>query len=151
MSIVVHIEKASLCDAKVLAEISKNSFDSDVCCGGKGPGGPPGYDSISWQQKVIEAVHYYKVMIDQRIIGGVIVSDQEQGVYNLMRIYIDPAYHKRGFGLAAMSDVLSKYPDAKRWWLDTPAWNTRTRPFYLKCGFQIKEEKDGFLIFEREA
>ena len=151
MSLDIHIERASRSDAEVLAEVSKNAFDSDVCCGGRGPGGPPGYDSVSWQRRVIDAVDYYTITTDRRIIGGVIVRDEGNGVCNLMRVFIDPAYHRRGIGLTAMREVLSRYPNAKRWWLDTPAWNTRTRPFYLKCGFEIREHKDGFLIFERTA
>ena len=147
----VQLEKASLCDAELLAEISKRAFDSDVCCGGKGPGGPPGYDSLSWQQEVIEAVDYYKIMVDRHIIGGVIVRELGRGVYKLMRIFVEPTHHRRGYGLAAVWHVLTMYPDAKQWCLDTPSWNTRTRPFYLKCGFHIKEEKDGALIFERKA
>ena len=48
-----------------------------------------------------------------------------------------------------MHEVMAKYPQAKRWWLDTPAWNTRTRSFYLKLGFDLTVEKDDFLIFEK--
>jgi len=147
----VCIERASVDDAEALSEISRRAFDSDVHCGSEEPGGPDGYDSVSWQQQVIEAFDYYKIVLDQRLIGGLIVRCLPQRVCKLARMFIDPAYHRFGHGMTAMNAALAMYPDAKRWWLDTPAWNTRTRPFYLKCGFHIKEEKDGILIFERTA
>ncbi|MCK4822763.1 GNAT family N-acetyltransferase [bacterium] len=145
----VEVRRALISDAKTLTGISKRAFDSDVCCGNSGLGGPPGYDSDSWQKKVIEAIDYDKILLNEKIIGGVIVRDEGSGSFNLMRIFIDPDYHRNGYGLQSMHDTLEKYPNAKRWWLDTPAWNTRTCPFYLKLGFEIKEEKDGSLIFEK--
>ncbi len=142
-----YIEKASVDDAEVLSEISKRAFDSDANYGGEGPGGPDGYDSVIWQQQVIEAFDYYKIVLGQRIIGGLIARRFPQQVYKLVRMFIDPTYHRCGHGLAAMKGALAMYPDAERWWLDTPAWNTRTRPFYLKCGFHLEQERDDSLIF----
>jgi len=142
------LERALISDADRLTEISISAFHTDVDCGGKDLGGPPGYDSILWQEKVIESTDYYKIKLDSDIIGGIIVWDQGNGIFNLMRMYLDPTYHRSGYGLVSIHDAMVKYTSAKRWWLDTPAWNSRTRPFYLKCGFSIREEKDGLLIFE---
>ncbi len=66
-------------------------------------------------------------------------------------MFIDPKYHRSGYGLQSINDIFKKYPKAKRWWLDTPAWNVRTRLFYLKSGFEIIDEKDEFRIFEYEG
>jgi len=151
MTLKTHIEKATVSDAEALSEMSKRAFDSDVRYGGKTPGGPDGYDSAFWQQQVIEAFDYYRIMLGQQPIGGLIVRHMGQQAYRLVRMFIDPTHHRCGYGLTAMNEVLAMYSDARRWWLDTPAWNTRTRPFYLKCGFYIKDDRDGLLIFEREA
>jgi len=35
------------------------------------------------------------------------------------------------------------------WRPDTPAWNTKTRPFNEKLGFTVWQEKDAPLDFER--
>ena len=130
----VIIEKAQISDTETLTGISKRAFDSDVHCGGQGPGGPPGYDSVSWQKNVIEAVDYYRITLNGETIGGIIVKDEGHGSFNLARIYIDPGYYGNGYGLQSMHAVMAQYPNAKRWWLDTPAWNTRTRSFLSKNG-----------------
>lgn len=149
MNQTIDIQKALPSDASILTGISIKSFHSDIHHGFDKEGGPPGYDSESYQLQVIENIDYYKVLLGQKIIGGVIVFYEGNGKYNLARIYIDPDYHRQGYGLLAMEMILKKYPDAKEWWLDTPSVNTRTRPFYLKCGFEISREEGGLLIFKR--
>ena len=48
-----------------------------------------------------------------------------------------------------MELMFERYPQASIWRTDTPAWNTRTRPFYEKLGFRIVKEEEGLLLFER--
>lgn len=139
-------------DAKVLAEISKRAFDSDVDCGAPGAGGPPGYDSPDMQSWVMNQKNwsYYKILSESdQIIGGFFIEDKGHGKLILQRIFIAPEYHNQGVGTQAMEFALNLYPNAKCWELDTPAWNVRTRQFYQKVGFQIVKE-DGFLYFEKK-
>lgn len=35
------------------------------------------------------------------------------------------------------------------WWLNTPAWNTRTPGFYERLGFEVVDRRDGLLIYEK--
>ena len=58
---------------------------------------------------MIEAIDYYKIMQNGEIIGGIIVGDERSGSFNLVRIYIDPDYHRNGYGLQSMRDILEKY------------------------------------------
>lgn len=142
---------ATLKDAKVLAEVSKQAFDSDVDFGAPGPGGPPGYDSPNMQRWVMNQKNwsYYKILSENdQIIGGFFIEDKGRGELILQRIFVDPEYHGQGAGIQAMEFALSLHTDAKCWKLDTPAWNTRTRQFYQKLGFQIVKE-DQFLYFEK--
>lgn len=113
-------------------------------------GGPPGYDPVDWQRQVIAATPYYKVMYEGQTAGGVFIVDKGGGHYYLARIYLAPEYQGQGIGLAAVRALLALYPNANKWSLDTPAWNTRTRPFYEKLSFQMVGETDeGLLLFEK--
>ncbi len=138
-------------DAEVLAKISKRAFDSDVNCGGSEPGGPPGYDVAEWQ---VEMMHhpkasYYKILLDDKIIGGSVVFEMDKkDEYFLGRIFIDTDYHGQGLGGKAMEMLEGLFLNAKRWLLDTPAWNDRTRHFYLKVGYTLIKEEE-FLLFEK--
>ena len=89
-------------------------------------------------------------MLDNRIIGGVIVFRKAPREYYLGRIFIDPDYQNRGLGTQVMGLLWKTYPLAKRWTLGTPAWNKRTRHFYAKVGFQeIGTEGHDGILFER--
>ncbi|MBN1261894.1 MAG: GNAT family N-acetyltransferase [Anaerolineae bacterium] len=132
----VALRKASPRDTHTLAEISKRAFHSDSHCGAPGSAeGPPGYASAEWQRQIMKQGDYYKVLLDGRIIGGAIVFRRAPREYELARIFIDPEVHNQGVGAQAMTLLMESYPLAKRWTLETPVWNTRTRHFYAKLGF----------------
>ncbi len=150
------LERARLEDAPLLAEISRRAFHSDVNCGAPNPeGGPPGYDSADWQRAMMASANYDEIVLNEglpdggrTIIGGMISFAQGDGHYTLGRVFLDPGYHRRGLGLAAIRLLFARYPDARRWSLDTPTWNVRTRAFYRKLGFVVTKETDEFVFFE---
>ena len=146
----LRLQIASAEDAEVLTEISKRAFDSDVNYGAPGPGGPPGYDSLQWQKSLMkQASVYLKMLLGERIVGGIIVFHRRRGNYYLGRMFLDPDFHRQGLGLQAVEMLFERYPEASRWTLDTPVWNTRTHGFYQKLGFKVYKEKDGLLYFEK--
>lgn len=146
------LEQAREEDAAQLAEISKKAFNSDVDVGAptRGEdgrpleeGGPPGYDSPEFQVRMMKFCHYYKIIHDGQIVGGLIASRKKLDHYQLERIFVDPEYHNKGIGTEAMKQVFTKFPDTKVWTLGTPEWNVRTKHFYEKLGFvQIGWTKD---------
>jgi ribosomal protein S18 acetylase RimI-like enzyme len=148
---MIHIElmRADPADAVELADISNRSFHSDVQCGGKGEGGPPGYDSPEWQARIMGKSHYYKVLLDGKMIGGAIIFPKGGVDCHLGRIFIDPAHHRKGIGTEVIRRIIAEYPLVKKWSLETPPWNTRTREFYLKQGFRIAVESKEDLFFEK--
>lgn len=142
----IRLQKAAARDAATLAEISKRAFDSDVVCGAPGPGGPPGYDSAPWQREMMKRGDYTKILLGERIVGGLIVFRKAPREYELGRIFIDPEVQQQGIGMQAMALMEAAYPLAKRWTLDTPVWNTRTNRFYPKMGY-IKTGEQGNDVF----
>jgi ribosomal protein S18 acetylase RimI-like enzyme len=135
---LIEIKLAESDDAEILADISKRAFDSDVEVGAPGPGGPPGYDSPDHQKRMIEnpAGNYLKVMYDGKIVGGTTVWKISDAHYEIFNVFVDPNYHRKGIGKESFRLILVKYPQAKRWTLDTPKWNTRTKAYYENLGFR---------------
>ena len=83
---VVRFARARPGDAARLAKVSERAFHSDVDCGAPGIGGPPGYDSAEWQRRMMRLARYYKILVDNQIVGGLIVFPKEPRCYELGRI-----------------------------------------------------------------
>jgi len=50
-----------------------------------------------------------------------------------------------------MRQVEELFPQAERWILDTPIWNTRTRHFYDSFGYQEYRRDREFLYLEKRT
>ncbi|MEK4044605.1 GNAT family N-acetyltransferase [Paenibacillus sp. FSL H8-0048] len=143
-------------DAAMLADVQKRTFDDDArCYQDKEEDGPPGYDSVSWQIRQMQQSHYYKLLKDGEIVGGMIIfpSSAEKECH-LGRIFIDPLCQNQGFGHEALHFLFVQYPTAKRWTLDTPSWAVRNHHFYEKHGFiktgETKDTESNESIWEYE-
>ena len=149
-SAVVSFKKAASRDAEKLASASKAAFEDDVHYGapvhGGKAGGPPGYQSPQWQRKMMRMGSYYKILIDNQLVGGFIVFPGAIREYYLGRVFIHPDYQNQGIGTQAMKFVFEEFPLAKNWTLDTPAWNRRTCHFYEKLGFRKSDTR-----YDRQA
>ncbi|WP_019636694.1 GNAT family N-acetyltransferase [Paenibacillus fonticola] len=147
---MLKIEKAQNTDAQRLTEIQKASFDEEARqFNHNQPGGPPGYDSEDWQIDMMNHGHYFKIVLDDVIVGGAIIFIDGNQIHNLGRIYIDPQYQNQGIGTQAMQEIEQKFEGARKWWLDTPCWSLRNHHFYSKCGYTKVNEADGQFIFEK--
>lgn len=143
------IERANLADAEALMTIKIRAFSEDVALYGAGP---PGYDSLEQQRNTITSRDYYKFLFQDQLIGGGCVREMAEGEYYLASLYIEPNYHNRHLGTQAMQVLFEKYPQAKRWTLDTPYRSFRNHHFYEKLGFikvgETEPDKDtGFHLF----
>ncbi len=67
---MIRFDKATSEDAEPLALASWRAFDHDVNYGAPGVGGPPGYKSDRWQLRMMIAGDYYRILANDRIIGG---------------------------------------------------------------------------------
>jgi GNAT superfamily N-acetyltransferase len=132
----VTLRRAEQGDAAELAAISKRSFDTDVEVGAPGPGGPPGYADPGWQERAMQVGDYYCIVVDETLVGGAVVLPKGPEHREVGRIFVEPGLHRRGIGRRAMELLMETYPAARRWTLDTPVWNRRTRQFYEGLGFR---------------
>ncbi|MHA2423371.1 MAG: GNAT family N-acetyltransferase [Candidatus Thorarchaeota archaeon] len=124
-------------DAEILADISKRAFDSDIDVGAPGPGGPDGYDSIEAHRRDTESERndYWKFLYNDQIVGGTRIYQVTEEHGYIYGVFVDPDFHGKGIGTETFRLMERKYPNVKKWTLDTPEWNPRTKGFYEKLGF----------------
>ena len=140
--------KAGTADAVSLMCISKKAFDSDVEVGASGAGGPPGYNSLSFHTKMARINCLYKLVDDYKIVGGALLF-LKADILNVGRIFVDPEYFRKGYGIFMMQQIEAMFPQVKTFSLDTPIWNVRTNAFYQKLGY-VEVRRDGdFVYYEK--
>ena len=128
--------RATDADAETLVAAQIASFHHDaVLYPGVEAGGPPGYDSLAFMQRMMAGGDVYAIRADGVIVGGIGVFDEGSGHYHLGVIFLDPDHQNRGIGTRAMHFLEATYPDWHRWTLDTPQYAIRNHHFYEKLGY----------------
>ncbi len=83
----------------------------------------------------------FRIVVDGRVVGGVILSIDEEKRYGELEIlFISPKEHSKGIGQATWMEIESMFPDIDVWETMTPYFETRNIHFYVnKLGFHIVE------------
>lgn len=148
---MIHFEKADMCDAEELVEVKVGAFSEEVSLYGFGP---TGYDSVEKEKRLIEKRFCYKILDEDKLVGGLTVIDRGNGHFRLSAIYIALDYQNKGVGTKAMKFIEKEFPQAKKWSLDTPYLSYRNHHFYESIGFkkvgETKPLENGFYLFEYE-
>ena len=140
--------KAGTADAVSLMCISKKAFDSDSEVGANGAGGPPGYNSLPFHTKMARMNCLYKLVDDYKIVGGALLFLKDD-ILNVGRIFVDPEYFRKGYGIFMMQQIEAIFPEVKVFTLDTPIWNVRTNAFYQKLGY-VEVRRDGDFVYYKK-
>jgi GNAT superfamily N-acetyltransferase len=132
----ITFERALIGDADLLVQVQIASFHYDsVLYPGIEIGGPPGYDSVDVFRAKIAEDECYKILLQDRIVGGLILFARDAVNHHLDVIFIDPDYQGHGIGTQALRFMEASYPGVQVWTLDTPAWAVRNHHFYEKNGY----------------
>jgi len=147
----IKIERATVEDTNDLIEIQNKAFYSVFKKYGECPGYNRSYESM---KSSIENAITFKILVDDIIVGDIIVSDRQNGEYHLGGLCVIPEYENRGLGQKAIAFLDSYILNAKHWSLETRADKERNHYFYKKCGFKVTGEfMDGnvkVVIFEKD-
>ncbi|MFZ5966970.1 MAG: GNAT family N-acetyltransferase [Bacillota bacterium] len=147
---MIRFERVEDEDVSILKDIQMAAFEEDVVKYGSGP---MGYNRVDWHTSLIENKEYYfKILSENKIVGGVVVFDKGEGHYHLGRIFIDKDYQNRGIGEKAIRFLENEFKDAKKWTLDTPYLSFRNHHFYEKMGYikvgeTVPDKESGFYLF----
>lgn len=141
-------------DIPDLTQVMKRAFDDDAQKHlGQVSGGPPGYDNggffREWLLPYKESVGY-KVLVGEKLIGGIIVWILPETHNILGTIFVDPDFQDRGVGQRTWDFIEESYPDTLSWRLGTPAWAFKNHHFYEKCGF-VRVDEDPLIPPEEDS
>jgi GNAT superfamily N-acetyltransferase len=148
-------------DVPELTGIMTRAFDDDARRHlGRERGGPPGYDNgdffRTWLFPYRESVGF-KILVDGKIIGALIVWILPDGHNSLGAMFVDPPSQDQGVGTRAWQFIETIYPGSKSWTLETPVWATRNHGFYEKLGFQLvppevqKPSQDDMIVYRKQV
>ncbi|MFD5259498.1 GNAT family N-acetyltransferase [Bacillus wiedmannii] len=141
---IICIEKATILDAEKLTEIMTRTFDEEAKRWLCGQGDvidyniqPPGYSSVEVMKYSIEELDCYKVMMDGKIIGGIIVTISGKSYGRIDRIFVEPVYQGKGIGSHVIKLIEEEYPNIRIWDLETSSRQLNNHHFYEKMGYEI--------------
>ncbi|PEV97766.1 GNAT family N-acetyltransferase [Bacillus cereus] len=154
---IISIEKATIVDAEELTEIMARTFDEEAkrwLCGQADVIDyniqPPGYSSVEMMKYSIEELDSFKVIADEEIIGGIIVTISGKSYGRMDRIFVDPVYQGKGIGSQVIKLIEEEFPNIKIWDLETSSRQVNNHHFYKKMGYQIIfESKDEYCYVKR--
>ncbi|MDC6155435.1 GNAT family N-acetyltransferase [Bacillus sp. RA(2023)] len=141
---IISIEKATILDAEKLTEIMTKTFDEEAKRWLSVQGDvidyniqPPGYSSVEMMKYSIEELDSFKVIVDEKIIGGIIVTISGKSYGRIDRIFVDPVYQGKGIGSFVIKLIEEVYPSIRIWELETSSRQINNHYFYKKMGYEI--------------
>ena len=141
---MIKFERALETDAKILVEIQKRAFlvDVDIC--GEGP---PGYDSVDYQIQIMNSHIYNKILKGDSIIGGFYILPLGNGLYDIIRLFIDISYQSKGIGSMALQFIENMFNDLEILELEASDFRKDNHIFYENRGYnkigEVKYSDDG--------
>lgn len=135
---MVIFENAIESDAKILREIAIKAFQDDYNTYGSMP---PEIDTIGWHKSNIKSGMYYKIIYENKIVGGIKLFDLKNLHFRLGAIFIEPDYQNKKIGTEAIKFIEREYPNVKKWSLDTPYKSYRNHYLYEKLGYKKVAEE----------
>ncbi|ENQ3077026.1 GNAT family N-acetyltransferase [Bacillus cereus] len=139
----IRIEKASIIDAEALTEISKKTFNEEAKKWLPDQENiidyniqPPGYDSIGMTKYMIKELHSFKILYNETIVGGIIVTTSGQSFGRIDRIFVDPNYQGKGIGSKVITLIEKEFLNMRIWDLETSSRQVNNHFFYEKMGYE---------------
>ena len=136
-------------DAQKMLEVALEAFAEDA---EKYGSPPPKIDTLEWRHPRQYNGIYYKLLLEDEIIGGFRIINKGDGHYYFASAFITPQYQNRGYGSEVMKFIDKEFSNVKKWTLDTPYKSYRNHYFYEKHGFVKHDEvkpvpKNDFTLF----
>lgn len=146
---IITIEKASVTDAEQLTAILKRTFDEEANKWLTSQENiidfnivPPGYSSVEVTKYMIRELFSFKILYDQEIVGGIVITISGEYYGRIDRIYIDPNYQGKGIGSRAITLAEEQFPYVRIWDLETSSKQINNHYFYEKMGYRTTYKTD---------
>ena len=146
---IITIEKASVTDAEQLTVILKRTFDEEANKWLTSQENimdfnilPPGYSSVEVTKYMIRELFSFKILYNQEIVGGIIITISGENYGRIDRIFIDPIYQGKGIGSRAFTLAEEQFPRVRIWDLETSSKQINNHYFYEKMGYRTTYKTD---------
>lgn len=136
----MRLETATPADARTLMQICVQAFEEEI----EQWGGPIGIDRIEAHLDWMRTYLYYKIVLDEKTVGGVLVDPQDDEHYVLCAMFIAPESQNQGIGTQAMRLLEETHPTATQWSLSAAYSSHKSHYFYEKLGYvKVGKTKPG--------
>lgn len=146
---IITIEKASVTDAEQLTAILKRTFDEEANKWLTSQENimdfnilPPGYSSVEVTKYMIKELFSFKILYNQEIVGGIVITISGKNYGRIDRIFIDPNYQGKGIGSRAITLAEKQFPHVRIWDLETSSRQINNHYFYEKMGYRTTYKTD---------
>ncbi|MGH0499273.1 hypothetical protein SAMN04487767_103172 [Bacillus wiedmannii] len=125
-----------------LIEISSKAFEDSA------------KNTATWLQKMMNSPSYqvYCALIDEKVIGTITVSEQEQST-TLSGFAVHPSYQGKGYGKDILSymvhTLITKGISTIE--LDVETKNNHALKLYTQCGFEMKKKHNYYNVMNLEV
>ncbi|KXY28040.1 GNAT family N-acetyltransferase [Bacillus sp. FSL K6-0067] len=125
-----------------LIEISSKAFEDSV------------ENTATWLQKMMDSSSHqvYSALIDEKVIGTITVSKQEQSTI-LSGFAVHPFYQGKGYGKGILMSMVHTLitKGASTIELDVETKNNNALKLYTQCGFEMKTKYDYYNVMNFEV
>jgi len=148
---MIKVALANIKDANKIALCAQNAY-SDEIKKKFGDEKSNDYPTSNCVEKDIEKFTYYKIMLDDEIIGGVYLVFRNRETAIVEDFCIHPLYQNKGVGTKAYKQIEKLNSQVYKWLLCTPTYSEENQNFYSKLGYLAtgKEFEDGIEVIKYE-
>lgn len=131
----ISLIKAQSKEANILANIYERAYTSNNSHRSLLTNRKPRYVNPIFHQNLMEWTEYYKIILTDETVGGVIVQPVNKLHKIIRQIYVDPKHHEKEILYETIRQTIELYPSVKMWTLGIPKWDIKTKTFYENFGF----------------
>lgn len=132
---MLEILRASVDDSEMIAACTRDAYSCEMSKY-VGEGKISERPTSNEVQHDMENHTYYKIMLDDTIIGGVIIMEEDEQTVSIQDFCIAPPYQNRGYGKLVLSELERLHNDIPRWVLTTPVYSVGNQHLYEKQGYK---------------
>ncbi|MGD6804210.1 GNAT family N-acetyltransferase [Rossellomorea aquimaris] len=154
----IYLKKALLNDAERLTAVMKRTFDEEAKRWLSDQEDvvdyniqPPGYASVEMTIYMIDELQYYKIIMDEELAGGIILTIAGNSYGRIDRIFIAPEYQGKGVGSEAIRLIEEKYNNIRIWDLETSSRQLNNHYFYKKMGYETVFQNEEEYSYRKET
>lgn len=146
---MIRLHKATLKDAKTIMDIHTKAFNDEMNRVLGRDGGPPGYDTLEENEKIIKEFRTYKIVYKHETIGFFFLIPKSETEVSLESLCIYPKFQNLGLGYKTLEEMEKLHPEYIKWSLISMKGSDRIQHLYEKFGYKKTFEEEWFYGYEK--